>query len=337
MDVTGEMQLAADREMIKKPEGDGCNIHGLLELHRVDGEFHVAFGRISVASERHSQIITATQKQAIGHIHVYTTAEIRWFNASHIVRHIQFGDVRAPISYHPSSFLSSPFAGAPKQPLDGEAHYVLKDHMRYLYLIKLVPVEYRTRDGRVTGHSYQYTYTLQETQVVLDRPNGPQRQPGVFFRFSLSPYTVVMESTSEPLSHVLASIVSIIGGVATISAAFARFTEKLVDKSKKKMEEGNGTFFDKWITGFCGPSIESYETGSSNNVVPTASQDEIRQQIAEQQQQELQQQQMFQYQQQPQLFGDQLFEQQPEQQSYSQPSLFSSSSSSSSKRGGHAD
>lgn len=75
VDITGELQLGAESEVLKIPEpGGGCTMKGTMIAHKVqefessveticqvDGEFHMAFGRIAKAAPGQHTRLTATQ------------------------------------------------------------------------------------------------------------------------------------------------------------------------------------------------------------------------------------------------------------------------------------
>ena len=176
MDVTGELQLNAAKKFVKEPLSvkgratPGCRMYGMMEAHRVDGEFHIAFGKIAALSRTGTDQITATQKQAMGHIHRFTYDEMISFNASHVIRHLQFGDATAaPIIFHKrvphektgkgrtEKAAFRPFHGNPAQPLNGKKHVVPKNAARFVYHIKVVPVLTYHRDGSLSK-TYEYTY-----------------------------------------------------------------------------------------------------------------------------------------------------------------------------------
>ena len=207
---------------------------GTLKAHRVDGEFHIAFGRIAKASPRSFDSITATQRQVTGHMHQFTPYEMMVFNASHIINHISYGEPQR------SDFLArllsvkkvlgslygsgDDFAGG-EHPMDGTQYIVTHDTARIMYFIKVVPTTFVHADGRVV-ESYQMSHKVQYTPVVY----GPVfKQPGIFFRYELSPYHVTSIQKKTSFAHMFSSCCAIIGGVFVVLGFVSSFVGFVID------------------------------------------------------------------------------------------------------------
>lgn len=243
-DVTGELQLNAGR-LVREPytgpghgRRGGCRAYGRFELHRVDGDFHVAFGRVATAAPHAAQTISATQAETLGHYHHFTQSELWSFNASHTVNHLQFGDARHPLRLQPRPANTTtdpawaPFADSARQPLDGETHTVPHgaDSARFWYLVKVVPVRVVQRSGAV-DETYEYTY-LRHVEPVKYGPTF--RQPGLFFKYTISPYVVVRTPVAPSLYHTVASCLAIVGGMRALAlllaSAVVRGTQRFAPK-----------------------------------------------------------------------------------------------------------
>jgi len=83
--------------------------------------------------------------------------------------------------------------------------------------------------GKPLLHSY--SYAVRESFVPVVIGGGIFRQPGVFFRYEISPYRVVQRSGSPPLSHLFATIFAAIGGVLTIVGLLSKPASKIVEKA----------------------------------------------------------------------------------------------------------
>lgn len=184
--------------------------------------------------------MTATQQQATGHIHQFTPSELWLFNASHSVNHMSFGTghslpkalVRIGEFLTPS-FLLHP--GAVEHPLDGVEHIVRTDTARFIYFIKVVPTTFVYSSGRTVE-----TYQISHKEHILPIVIGPSfKQPGIFFRYELSPYHVTIRQEQESLAHVTASCCAIVGGVFVVMGFVSDLISHLIDR--RSGEVGAGT------------------------------------------------------------------------------------------------
>jgi len=211
-DVTGEMLLGAESKLQRWREGNGCGLRGRIEMHKVDGEFHIAMGRATEQIPNYAMLLTARQKQTMGHVHLFDDDEIRWFNSSHIINHLAFADIKTRAVYG-----ASPLDGTrqinPSSPQDGTDRVL----HRYLYNLLVVPVIRMDRFGR-PSYYYEYTYTLEDTPVVASPTM--KIQPGVFFRYSISPYHVVQDDQRPGIREAINHTLAIVGGIAVIASFF---------------------------------------------------------------------------------------------------------------------
>lgn len=226
---------------------------GTLKAHRVDGEFHIAFGRIAKASPRSFDSITATQRQVTGHMHQFTPYEMMVFNASHTINHISYGEPQKTdllsrilsVKKALQSLYGSEFFSNGEHPMDGTEYIVKKDSARIMYFIKVVPTTYVHSDGKVV-ESYQISHKVQYTPIVY----GPVfKQPGIFFRYELSPYHVTSVQKTTTFTHMFSSCCAIVGGVFVVLGFVSNAVGFIIDllplKGKKKNDKGDLAVEDK--------------------------------------------------------------------------------------------
>ena len=85
---------------------------------------------------------------------------------------------------------------------------------RYLYYINIVPTKFVRSSGK-TFSSNQYSVTLQT--VLVDVTAGRFYQPGVFFKYEISPYVVIYRQEPRVVSRLLLRLVSMCGGVWVVA------------------------------------------------------------------------------------------------------------------------
>ncbi|CAL0318306.1 unnamed protein product [Lupinus luteus] len=168
-------------QKVKDEEGEGCNIHGSLELSKVAGNFHFATGK----SFLHSAIFLAD----------LLALQDNHFNISHTVHKLSFGD------HYPGLV----------NPLDGVKWVQGPNRGIYQYFIKVVPTIYTDIRGRVTK-SNQYSVT---EHFMSSEQQGAI--PGVFFVYDISPIKVTFKEEHISFLHFLTNICAIIGGIFTIA------------------------------------------------------------------------------------------------------------------------
>lgn len=206
---------------------------GTLKTHRVDGEFHIAFGRIAKASPRSFDSITATQRQVTGHMHQFSPYEMMVFNASHTINHISYGEPQKndilsrilSVKKAIGSLYGGLFFDSSEHPMDGTEYIVKNDSARIMYFIKVVPTTFIHSDGKVV-ESYQISHKVQYTPIVY----GPVfKQPGIFFRYELSPYHVTSVEKGTSFTHMFSSCCAIVGGVFVVLGFVTDVVNFLID------------------------------------------------------------------------------------------------------------
>ena len=225
-DVTGEIQLGAEHKLERwRTEGGGCGIRGMIEMHKVDGEFHVAMGRETHELPNFARFMTPRQKQVMGHMHMFDDAEMIWFNTSHVINHLQFVDLSSHCSKE-------------TQPLDGvrmfspgktseEQARVLH---RYMYLIRVVPTIRVSAEGSASLH-YEYTYKFLDYPVEVS--TEMKIHPGVFFQYTVSPYHVVQTSMRLSAREALNRFFAIISGIAVLASFLFSFWDFIFSNMKE--------------------------------------------------------------------------------------------------------
>lgn len=192
-------------------DAKGCRATGYLETNKVKGEFHIAFGRKAEA------IKDVDGHDTSQHVHRFSMLEIYTFNCSHVINRLSFGE---------------DFPGA-VQPLDGHSEIVPYGSGRFQYFVQIVPTRYIYSNGKelITN---QYSVTQQN--VIVDPTARTFQQPGIFFKYELSPYTVTYHEKHKSFGHFVTSLCAIIGGiyvVAGLSISLTNFLVQSVATSKK--------------------------------------------------------------------------------------------------------
>ncbi|GMQ01643.1 hypothetical protein CsSME_00048207 [Camellia sinensis var. sinensis] len=165
-------------QKIKDEEGEGCNIHGSLEVNKVAGNFHFALGKSFHQSNVHLNELLAFQNDM--------------YNISHKINKLAFGD------YFPGVV----------NPLDGVQWVHETPNGMYQYFIKVVPTIYTNVRGR-TIQSNQFSVTEHFKGSEIGRFQSPH---GVYFFYDLSPIKVTVTEAHTPFLHFLTHLCAIIGG-----------------------------------------------------------------------------------------------------------------------------
>jgi len=207
VDASGDQQLEISEHVQKESRGYmGCKVNGYLETNKVKGEFHIAFGRKAEA---------AGSSQ---HIHRFSPTELLTFNCSHVINRLSFGE---------------DFPGV-VQPLDGAKEIVESGLGRYQYFLQVVPTRYEYSSGKRL-ETNQYSVTEHKV-FVHPESGGSFKQPGIFFKFELSPYTVHYREYHKSFSHLITSLCAIIGGVYVVIGFISSFVWYLNHHSEKKFQ-----------------------------------------------------------------------------------------------------
>ncbi|KAF7803706.1 endoplasmic reticulum-Golgi intermediate compartment protein 3-like [Senna tora] len=200
MDLIDQCKREGFIQRVKDEDGEGCNIHGSLEVNKVAGNFHFATGK-----SFHQATIFLADLLAFQDNH----------NISHRINKLSFGDN---------------FPGL-VNPLDGAEWVQGTSHGMYQYFIKVVPTIYTDIRGRVI-YSNQYSVTEHFKSSEFGAV------PGVFFFYDINPIKVSFKEEHVPFLHFLTNLCAIIGGIFTVAGIVDSSIYYGQRTIKKKMEIG---------------------------------------------------------------------------------------------------
>ncbi|CAA7392996.1 unnamed protein product [Spirodela intermedia] len=187
-------------QRIKDEDGEGCNIHGFLEVTKVAGIFHFAPGK----SFHQSGFI-------LQDLFLFQTEN---YNISHKINKLSFG---------------KEFPGV-VNPLDGAQWTQKVPSSIYKYFIKVVPTTYKD----ITGHKIN-SNQFSVTEHVREADDFSQQVPGIFFYYDFSPIKVIFTEENASILHFLTNLCAIIGGIFTISGIIDTFVYYGQRAIKKKI------------------------------------------------------------------------------------------------------
>ncbi|XP_021291439.1 endoplasmic reticulum-Golgi intermediate compartment protein 3-like [Herrania umbratica] len=191
-------------QRVKDEDGEGCNIHGSLEVNKVAGNFHFAPGKSFHQTNIFLSDLLAFQKDS--------------YNISHRINRLAFGE------YFPGVV----------NPLDGAQWIHETSNGMYQYFIKVVPTIYTDISGR-TVHSNQYSVTQHFKNLEFISLNS---HPGVFFIYDFSPIKVTFKEEHISFLHFITNICAVIGGIFTVAGIIDSFVYHGQRRMKKKMDIG---------------------------------------------------------------------------------------------------
>ncbi|KAL0422371.1 UNVERIFIED_CONTAM: Endoplasmic reticulum-Golgi intermediate compartment protein 3 [Sesamum latifolium] len=189
-------------QKVKEEVGEGCNIHGSLEVNKVAGNFHFAPGR-SFHQNSHLLDLLALQTEN--------------YNISHKINKLSFGDSIPGIV----------------NPLDGVQWVQESPNGVYQYFTKVVPTIYTNIRGHtIQSNQFSVTEHYKSSEVDFRSP------PGVFFFYDLSPIKVTFTEAHTPFLHFLTHICAIVGGIFTVAGIVDSFVYHGQKAIRKKSEIG---------------------------------------------------------------------------------------------------
>jgi len=193
-------------QRLKDEQGEGCNIHGFVDVNKVAGNFHFAPGK--------------SLDHAFNFLQDMLNFQPENYNISHKINKLSFG---------------KDFPGV-VNPLDGvewKQEQTTGLTGMYQYFVKVVPTIYTDIRGRKI-HSNQFSVTEHFREAVgLPRP-----PPGVYFFYEFSPIQVDFTEENTSLLHFLTNICAIVGGIFTVAGIIDSFVYHGHRAIKKKMEIG---------------------------------------------------------------------------------------------------
>ncbi|XP_075492349.1 uncharacterized protein LOC142530403 [Primulina tabacum] len=191
-------------DKVKEEHGEGCNIHGSLEVNKVAGNFHFAPGKSF--HQLNFQLLDLLAFQ------------IENYNISHKINKLTFGDSIPGIV----------------NPLDGVQWLQETPSGVYQYFIKVVPsIHTNIRGHTIQSNQFSVTEHFKNTEMELTRS-----VPGVFFFYDLSPIKVTFTEEHTSFLHFLTHICAIMGGVFTVAGILDSFIYHGKKALRKKQELG---------------------------------------------------------------------------------------------------
>lgn len=181
--------------------GEGCRLRGWFKVKKVPGNFHIS---AHTRSDKLRALLGDTP-----------------LNMTHTVNHLWFGD--NPELLRVSEAVTNPLRGLKRIARRGgeggdggeeggvgeeDAALGSMSATSFEYYVKIVPSALTQGDGQ-KHHSYQF---VANSHAVV----GRYRLPAIFFRYDISPITVMFSRQGESLSHFLVQICAIVGGVFTV-------------------------------------------------------------------------------------------------------------------------
>ncbi|XP_073143213.1 uncharacterized protein [Henckelia pumila] len=191
-------------DKVKEEQGEGCNIHGSLEVNKVAGNFHFAPGKSFHQSN--FQLLDLL------------TFQTENYNISHTINKLTFGDSIPGIV----------------NPLDGVQWLQETPNGVYQYFIKVVPtIHTNIRGHTIQSNQFSVTEHFKNSEMELTRS-----APGVFFFYDLSPIKVTFTEEHTSFLHFLTHICAIMGGVFTVAGIVDSFIYHGQKALRKKQELG---------------------------------------------------------------------------------------------------
>ncbi|EMS56797.1 hypothetical protein TRIUR3_35265 [Triticum urartu] len=241
-------------QRLKDEQGEGCNIHGFVDVNKVAGNFHFAPGKsldhafnflqdmLNFQPENYnaSRIISfyLQSNYCIEHKHGPLMADypLSLKQISHKINKLSFGkefpaeqlffvSLWFTIFHVPDSleYFSVEWKQEQTTGLTG----------MYQYFVKVVPTIYTDIRGRKI-HSNQFSVT-EHFREAIGLPRPP---PGVYFFYEFSPIQVDFTEENTSLLHFLTNICAIVGGIFTVAGIIDSFVYHGHRAIKKKMEIG---------------------------------------------------------------------------------------------------
>ncbi|XP_044507983.1 endoplasmic reticulum-Golgi intermediate compartment protein 3-like [Mangifera indica] len=188
-------------EKIKSEDGEGCQIHGSLEVNKVAGNFHFSPGKSFHQSNIDILNVLASPKDK--------------YNISHKVNKLTFGD------HFPGMV----------NPLDGVQWGHERPYGMYQYFIKVVPTIYtNTRGYTIQSNQYSVTEHLRVSELIHSDSHF-----GVFFFYDFSPIKVTYKEEHISFLHFLTNICAVIGGIFAVAGIVDSFIYHGKKRLKKQM------------------------------------------------------------------------------------------------------
>ncbi|KAG0479992.1 hypothetical protein HPP92_010623 [Vanilla planifolia] len=202
MELVDQCKREGYLQKIQEEQGEGCNIHGFVDVNKVAGNIHFAPGKSFHQSSFPFLDLFAFQAE---------------HNISHKINKLSFG---------------KEFPGV-INPLDGAQWIQRRSSGMYQYFIKVVPTIYTDiRGHKINSNQFSVTEHFREGNFY------PKPPPGIFFIYDFSPIKVIFTEENKSLVHLLTSICAVLGGVFTVAGIFDSFVFHGHQAIKRKMQLG---------------------------------------------------------------------------------------------------
>ncbi|KAG5463335.1 MAG: endoplasmic reticulum vesicle transporter-domain-containing protein [Olpidium bornovanus] len=240
-------------EKVREQAGEGCNVHGRLELNRVAGNFHIAPG--------------SSFSQGGIHVHDFLPYLSTTFDFSHTIHHLSFGDrfegAAAPLngftketderkgvvgvlglgwgkggvwvcSLACSLCFSPPILYLPL-PSPTFRRQNTANHM-FTYFVKVIGTSIWYRNG-----DFMQTNQFAVTHYERKNTNMRTQLPGFFVNYEISPLVVTYRETQRTLSWLVTGVCSIVGGIFTVAGIVDSVLYRAEKTLRKKMQLGKAS------------------------------------------------------------------------------------------------
>lgn len=189
--------------------GEGCQIEGHVEAHRMSGNFHITVAMSDLftlpeTQKKMREALQAAQTQQ-GLPFLMARPDTTRINVSHTIHHLSFGDE---------------FRGQ-VHPLDGVTRICTTGTGTHKYFLKIVPTEYSGRGSKIQTNQFSVG------EYFSPIPKGRGDMPAVFFMYDLSPIAVNISDTRPSLVHFVVRVCAVIGGVVRLTGLLNKCVHKL--------------------------------------------------------------------------------------------------------------
>eukprot|EP00842_Homolaphlyctis_polyrhiza_P002309 jgi/Hompol1/3079/HPOL_001554-RA len=195
-------------KMVEEQSHESCNVHGHIEVNKVQGNIHFAPGRSFQQNNMH-----------VHDLHDYNVAKVD-YNFEHTIHSLSFGET--------ATFVN---------PLDGVHKKPPVKYFTYQYFVKVVGTHLTYMNGTRTLTN-QYSVTEHDQDVSPIYGNTPIGMPGVFFMYEISPMLIRFKEFRKPFTHFLTDLCAIVGGVFTVAGMVDAFLYSAERSLKAKTDLG---------------------------------------------------------------------------------------------------
>jgi len=196
-------------DKIEEQKNEGCNVHGVVKVNKVAGNFHFAPGKSYQQNGMHVHDLQQFFKSTD-------------FDFTHTIHSISFGEHQERIF----------------NPLDNTKKETKISRFQFQYFLKVVSTNTVYLNG-IQEPSNQYSVTEHDQDFSIG--SGTYGLPGVFFNYEISPMLVTYTETRKSFTSFLTGVCAIIGGVFTVAGMIDSFIYSAEKRLKKKIELGKAS------------------------------------------------------------------------------------------------